>query len=164
MSNFDYSAFEKYVKNFEKMTDDFDAFLKQFLLQMAQRVVARTKQRQRASGAIDTGAMINSWYIGSQQIALKETGKTSSSGKASVTFDPENSTVLDINVVGSNVEVVIGNAMEYSSYIEYGHSLRNGAWKNGYFMLTISIDEIQKQIPARFKSEFAKFLKNKGVG
>lgn len=164
MSQFDYKAFEQYAKQFENMQKDFDTFLKEFLLEMAQRAVAKIKQRQRAVGAVDTGAMINSWFIGSQQISLKETGGKSKSGKAEVTFDPDNSTILDIDVVGSNIEVVIGNSMEYSSFIEYGSTLRNGRWKQGYFMMTISIDEVQQQIPKRFENEFNKFLKNRGVG
>lgn len=155
MSSFDYSQFEKYVNNFEKMTDEFELFLKQFMLQMAQRVISRVKPRT----PVDTGALRASWGIGNQSIALRSVGDTDL-----LEFDPENSTVADISAVGNNFEVTIWNGMEYASYVEYGHSTQSGAWKNGYFMLTISVDEIEKQMPSRFKSEFIKFCKNKGVG
>lgn len=157
---FDYSQFEKYVETFEKMTKEFDTFLKQFLLEMAQRVVADAKRNT----PVDTGALRNSYFIGSQQVALKETGGTSKSGRVEVTFDPENSTILDINVVGNNFEVLIGNQMEYASYVEYGHALKDGRWKAGYFMLTVAIDKVQKQIPKRFESAFKQFMMNRGVG
>lgn len=159
-SEFDYSQFKKYVKDFEKMTTDFETFLKQFLLEMAQRVVSKAKLKT----PVDTGALRNSYFIGSQQVALKGINGTSKSGKQKVTRDLENSTVEDINIVGDVMEVTIGNVMEYASFVEYGRSLKDGRWKAGYFMLTISIDEIQKQIPKRFEKQFQEFIKSKGVG
>ena len=156
----DFRAFEKYIKDFEKMTNDFETFLKQFLLEMAQRVIARAKPRT----PVDTGALRNSYFIGSQQVALKEIEGKSKSGKQQVTRDLENSTIEDINIIGDTMEVTIGNVMEYASFVEYGRSLKDGMWKAGYFMLTISIDEIQKQIPKRFEKQFQEFIKSKGVG
>lgn len=153
-SNFDFRAFEKYVKNFEKITEEFNVFLKTFLLQQAQRCVSAAKKRT----PVDTGAMRASWGIGNQVISLRSTGE----GK-SVEFDPENSTIADINVVGNDFEVTIWNGMEYSSYIEYGHSTPNGGWVEGYFILTISIDEVEKAMPSRFQTAFKQFLAERGV-
>lgn len=154
-SYFDFKEFEKYVKNFEKMTNEFNTFLKTFLLKQAQRCVANAKRKT----PVDTGAMRASWGIGAQKIALRQVGNT---GKMEI--DPENSTIADINVVGNNFEVTIWNGMDYSSYIEFGHSTRGGNWVDGYFILTISIDEIEKAMPSRFQSAFNQFLKERGVG
>ena len=102
-SDFDFRQFENYVKKFEKMTTEFDEFLRTFLLQQAQRVVSNAKRRT----PVDTGAMRASWGIGSQKITLTKVSK----GK-SVKIDPENSTIADISVVGNNFEVEIWNSVE----------------------------------------------------
>lgn len=153
-SGFDYRKYEKWVKNLGILKEDFDVWLKQFLLEQAQRCVAECKKRQRAVGAIDTGAMINSWYIGGQEIALKY---VNANGKDRFEFDPENSTVENITMVGDNLTVVIGNAMEYASFIEYGQRSYEGK-----YILTISIDTIQRAIPGRFEKAWLQFLKSRG--
>lgn len=129
-SNFDFKEFEKYLKKFDKIPNDFKLFLNNFLLDIAQRTIARTKPRT----PVDTGALRNSWMIG------------------------------NINVGKTELSVEIVNPMEYASFVEYGHTKRDGGWKNGYYMLTISIDEIREQLPARFQNEFNKFLKDRGIG
>lgn len=161
-SGFDYSEFKNYVQNLTKASDkkDFEVFLKQFLLEMAQRVVSKAKQKT----PVDTGALRNSYVIGSGKRFLKETGGISKSGKAKVTRDLSKSTVEDIKIVGDIVEVTIGNDMEYASFQEYGYTLRNGNWKQGHLMLVTSVDEIQKQLPKRFEKQFLQYMKNKGVG
>lgn len=154
-TDFDFKEFENYTKKFEKMTTEFDEFLRNFLLKQAQRVVANAKRRT----PVDTGAMRASWGIGSQKISLTKVG----SGK-SVKIDPENSTIADISVVGNNFEVEIWNSVDYASYIEWGHRTRGGgSWVEGYYILTISISQVENAIPARFNNEFTKFLKERGV-
>lgn len=155
---FDYKEFKEYAEKLGKTEADFQTWLKTFLLKEAQKVVRNAKKRQRAVGAIDTGAMINSWYIGKQQITLKETGGTSKSGKSRVSIDPENSTIADIKVVGSYLEVIIGNPMEYSSFIEYGQRSYEGK-----YILTISVALVYSALPSDFERDFVKFLKDKGV-
>lgn len=155
---FDYKEYAKWVEKLGMTEKHLQIWLKTFLLEQAQRVVKLAKERQQAVGAVDTGAMINSWYIGSQKISLKATGETSASGKASVTFDRDNSDILSIDVIGDYLQVEIGNGMEYASYVEYGH--HNYA---GRYILTIALDTVQKQLPARFNKEWLKFIKGRGV-
>lgn len=107
-------------------------------------------------GTIDTGAMVNSWYIGGQEIVLKNKG---TDDNPSYTLDTKHTTVTGIHLVGNNLEVEIGNAMEYSSHVEYGH----GTYKPRYIM-TISVDTINRQMPKRFEKAWKKFLKDRGVG
>lgn len=152
MEGFDYSQYEKFVNNLQIATDDFQTFLKKFLLEMAQRVVAKTKLKT----PVDTGALRASWGIGSQHIELNS--RIDSFGNDIITLDTEKSQIADISVVGNYLQVTIWNAMEYASYVELGH----GAYK-GRFMLTISIDEVQQQMPKRFEKQFQEFLKEKGV-
>lgn len=160
MSNkdgFDYSEFKKYVDNFEKMTEDFDNFLKTFLLQQAQRVIASAKRKT----PVDTGALRASWGIGNQTLILKSS--IDEFGKENVSIDTEKSSIVDIQVVGNNFEVTIWNGMEYASYVEYGHSTTSGGWISGHFMLTIAISEVERAMPKRFETAFQNFLKERGV-
>ena len=127
-SYFDYSEVLKYAKKLGIASDELTNWLKEFLLTQAQRVVAEAKKRQRAVGAIDTGAMINSWAF------------------------------EDVKVRGKTLEVTIYNPMEYASFIEFGQRSYTGK-----YLLTIGIDTVQRALPNRFKSEWNKFLKNKGL-
>lgn len=136
-SGFDFKQYEKWAKNLHVATEEFELFLKQFLLEMAQRCIAKTKERT----PVDTGALRNSWFI------------------------------TDIKISGKTMYVEICNPMEYSSYVEKGHSQEPGRyvpaigktlkkdWVEGKFMLTISIDEIRQQIPVRFSKAFKEFIK-----
>lgn len=66
--------------------------------------------------------------------------------------------IKSAEIVGDTILVRIGLSAEYASYIEYGHHSYEGR-----YMLTISLDEVQRQLPARFNEEWRKFLKSKGV-
>lgn len=136
---FDYSQFKEYINKFENMTETFDNWLKTFLLQQAERCIARTKQRQRGLGLIDTGFMINAWTIGDE------------------------ASINSVKQVGNSLEITLGNIADYSSYVEYGHTSRGGRWIDGGFMFTISLDEIERAMPTRFNNEFVQFLKKWGV-
>jgi len=150
----DFSELEKFFKNWQDAYNDFDTFLKQFLLEMALRAIAKIKPKT----PVDTGALRNMWGIGSQEIVLraaKEEGK--------VEIDPERSTIASIDVIGNNFEVVIWNGMDYASFVEFGARNVDGRWNDGRFMMTVGIDQIQKQMPARFDKAFKAYLQSKGA-
>lgn len=66
---------------------------------------------------------------------------------------------------GNTLFVVIKNPLNYASFIEYGHTKQNRiGWVDGYFMATISIQEVQDAMPKRFDKAFNDFLSklNKG--
>ena len=162
INGFDYKQFEEYTKKVESATKEFDNWLKTFLLQQAQRCIARTKQRQNALGLVDTGFMINAWYVGDEAKVIQK-GKN---GKYTSNYDSafaNQATINSVKQVGDTLEIEVGNIAEYASYVEYGHSTRNGGWVEGGFMLTISIDEIEQAMPSRFNTELIKFLKNWGI-
>lgn len=125
-SGFDFKQYEKFVKSLGDADKDFELFLTDFLVEMANRVIAKVKPRT----PVDTGALKASWMI-------VEIGKD---------------------------YITIGSPMEYASFVEYGHTLRNGVWKDGRFMLTLSMEEVQKEIPKRFEKSFQQFMKGKGIG
>lgn len=146
-SYFDFKEYSEYVQKLGIAKTEFRIWLKTFLLQQAQRVVRAGKRRT----PVDTGFLRNSWYIGNQQII-----QNIKNGKARI--DETNSDVLSIKLIGNVLEVEIGLGAEYASFVEYGHHAYEGK-----YMLTISIEEVQNKIPARFNKEFKNWLKEKGV-
>lgn len=87
-SGFDFKQYEKWANNLHVAQEEFKAFIETFLIEMAQRCIAKTKQRT----PVDTGILRNTWAIG------------------------------EIVVSGNTMYVELYNPMEYSSYVEYGHS------------------------------------------
>ena len=63
------------------------------------------------------------------------------------------------------------NPMYYATFVEYGHAkpYKAGAapgsadWVEGYFMMTVSLEVIQRNMPARFNKEFDQFITSLGV-
>lgn len=72
----------------------------------------------------------------------------------------DNWDIGSITHVGNTYKIEIINPMDYASYVEYGHRQTPGryvsaigkrlkaSWVNGKFMMTISISEIEAQMPA----------------
>lgn len=117
----DYSEFIAFRDKFERLSNEFENFLKQFLIKQALDVLAKTKR----NSPVDTGLLRNSWTIGE--------------------------VVRD----GDTLKVTISNPVEYAKYVEYGHMDRSHQkWINGKFMCSLSIIEVKKKMPQRFKKEF----------
>lgn len=155
-SGFDYNEYKQWANKLDIATSDFRLWLKKFLLQEAQRVVALGKPKT----PVDTGFLRNSWYIGSQHISQKEQNEkgTSKSGNTKMKIDWSKSDIATIKVIGNVLQVEIGLSAEYASAIEYGHHSYEGR-----YMLEISINRVQKQLPARFNKEWLNFIKEKGI-
>ncbi|WP_081390255.1 HK97 gp10 family phage protein [Paenibacillus sp. FSL E2-0202] len=69
-----------------------------------------------------------------------------------------------VKLPGGGVHVEITNNVEYALYVEFGHvtRLRTG-WVNGRFMLTLSEQELEREMPAIIERKFQKSL-NKHMG
>lgn len=62
------------------------------------------------------------------------------------------------------ITIYIYNTKDYSIYVEYGHTTRDRTgWVEGYYMSTVSIEELNRKIPKRFEREFTRFLNNLGI-
>ena len=60
--------------------------------------------------------------------------------------------------------VVFGNSADYASHIEYGTPKRpNWKWAEGAHMMTISMNELLRDMPEFFDYAFREFLKSKGI-
>lgn len=129
----DYRELEAYNKAVEYFADDFNSFLKEFLIEMAERVISRTKPRT----PVDTGALRNAWQL----------GEIEGSGK--------NVSVEILNPMEYATEIEYGHRIVRNN-MEIG-------WYEGRFMLKISIDEIRRQMPRRYDEQFHNFCLEKGI-
>lgn len=134
---FDYSEFKNYRDNFEKMTKEFETWIHKFLLQEGMRFLAEVKPRT----PVDTEDLRNHWKLDG------------------------------ITREGDTLRVWFVNPMHYATHVEYGHAkpYKAGApegsadWVEGYFMMTVSLEIIERQMPARFNKKFEAFLDSLGV-
>lgn len=129
----DFKELNAYASAVTVFKNDFHSFLKKFLIEMAERVLARVKPRT----PVVSGDLKRGWELG------------------------------DIHGEGKHLTIEILNGMDYATDVEYGHRVvRNGVeigWAEGRYMLKISIDEIKRQMPARYQSEFKQFCLEKGI-
>lgn len=133
----DYSEFENYRNNFAKFTREFDHWIHRFLLNEGMRFIAEVKPRT----PVDTGDLRNHWKLDG------------------ITRD------------GDTLRVWFVNPMHYATHVEYGHAkpYKAGAaegsadWVDGYFMMTVSLEIIERNMPARFNKEFEAFIASLGV-
>ena len=68
---------------------------------------------------------------------------------------------LKIYHSGSACLIELKNPVEYASYVEYGHRTVNGGWVPGQFMMTISVDEIQRDGPAILEKKIKKLMEER---
>lgn len=135
---FDYSEFKRFRDNFAKFTAEFDAWMHRFLLNEGMRFIAEVKRRT----PVDTGDLRNHWKLD---------GITRS---------------------GDTLQVWFVNPMYYATFVEFGHAkpYKAGAaegsadWVDGYFMMTVSLEVIQRNMPSRFNKQFEAFISSLSLG
>lgn len=120
--DFDFSQFEDMAGRFNKALNErvVERWIREFLLEMAYRAVAKIKRRTPVGvGTPAPGNLRRNWEVG--KVVRK----------------------------GDGYEVEIFNNTEYGPYVEYGH--RTGkdltGWVEGRFMMTISMKEIERELP-----------------
>ena len=164
----DFSEFDKLKKSYESLEKDFNKFLYSFLIEMAERIIAKTKLKT----PVDTGALRNAWAVETDKVTAKTEMRTSKrTGKLKETTSYTQEGKIITSGSGKELTVILSNPMEYATDIEYGHRIVSGSgenkteigWYNGHFMLKTSIDEIEKQMPLRFEREFKAFCKAHGI-
>lgn len=133
----DYLEFKQFRDNFAKLTKEFDHWIHEFLLKEGMRFIAEVKPRT----PVDTGDLRNHWKLD---------GMTRN---------------------GDELHVWFVNPMYYASFVEYGHAkpYMSGAtpggpdWVDGYFMMTVSLEVVYRNMPARFNKQFKQFISSLGV-
>ena len=130
-----YKELSAYISSVTLMKNDFNKFLREFLLEMAERILTRVKRKDRTP--VDTGALRRSWELGD----IRGSGK--------------NVSVEILNGMEYATEIEYGHRIVVNGS-EVG-------WYEGRFMLKISIDEIRKQMPLRYHNEFKQFCIEHGL-
>lgn len=136
----DFSQFEAFCEKYNDSMKYFDDFMRKFLAEMAQRLLAKAKPRTPVGTPESTGVP---GYIGGSLRSAWQIG--------------------EITKVGGAFQIEILNGMEYASFVEFGHRTVSGGWVDGRFMLTISEDEIRKQMPLRFEKAFNQWCLERGL-
>lgn len=115
------------------MYKQFDEWLTNFMLEQGQRFISQVKPRT----PVDTGDLRAHWKI------------------------------EGVTRQGDELHVWFVNIMHYATHVEYGHAppymsgiITEGqpGWVEGFFMMTVSLDIVQRKLPARFEKEFKQFL------
>lgn len=125
--SFDISQLKGYNQAMIFFQKDFNQFLKNLLIEMAERVIAKTKPRT----PVDTGALRDAWQLGD------------------IHGEGKNISVEILNGMDYATDIEYGHRI-----VVHGSEV---GWYEGRFMLKISIDEIRRQIPLRYQAEFKKF-------
>lgn len=136
-NGFDFSQFEAYCNRFQNFVDSFDNWLVSFIWGQGLRFLAGVKPRT----PVDTGDLRNHWQLD------------------------------HISRVGDSLHCWFSNPMNYATFVEYGHATPYHAgapegsehWVDGYFMMTVTIAELERNMPSRFDKEFEAFITTLGV-
>lgn len=156
----DFRQFEKLLQRYTVLQDKHEEFLNKFLLEMGMRTIAQTKKRT----PVDTGTLRNRWE-------LSKVEKVGDSLEVTI-FNPleyaswiEDGHIqkrrfvkfeyLEDSISGRNA--IAGWKAKYGDKSK--GIMLNDKWIEGHHMARISITEIQKEIPTRYKKAFDEFLK-----
>ena len=105
--------------------------------------------------AIEFDKFLNKFLI---KCALDALGKTKKRTPVDTGGLKRNWFITRVMKKGDELVVWLYNSQD-ASFVEYGHTDRSRTnWVEGYFMATISIEEVQRKIPQRFEREFEKFM------
>ena len=135
-----YKEFREYEKRFERFRKGYPDFLRSFLAQYGQKFIDLVKSYT----PVDTGKLINDWKLGD----------------------------IEVSPRGVNCKIWYENSTYYASYVELGHAkpYKSGIaveggpdWVNGFFMVTISLEEIQWILPREYDRAFKKYMKSMGI-
>lgn len=170
-------ALERRIAKLE--TVDFDRFCRTTANELAEQLLAKVKKRtpvgvvpkdlydNKKSTVTVIGASGKKRKFASRESAIYQqywAGYTGGTLRGAWT-------ILPIEQHGNEYVVTIINPTEYASYVEYGHRQTPGryvpalgkslkaSWVKGRFMLTISIQELENQLPAVLEQRLYTLLK-----
>lgn len=131
------AEFEKIYKSIDNIKSRMPEFLEDFLLGVGRTALRKTKQRT----PVLTGRLKRSWKLSKVEVEGKQ-----------------------FMVYLTNDAKDNGQPYSYASFVEYGamNSSRT-KFRPGVFMATISIKEVERTMPIKFKTEFRKWLKENGL-
>ena len=184
MSALDSKADFRELKKLERRIDklektDFDRLCRELANELAARLLAKVKKRtpvgvvpkdlydNKKTTVTATGASGKKRKFLSREAAIYQqywAGYTGGTLRDAWT-------ILPIVQRGNEYVVTIINPTEYASYVEYGHRQRPGryvpalgkslkaSWVKGRFMLTVSLQELENQLPGVLEQKLYSVLK-----
>lgn len=150
---------DKFIDNLKQLTkEEIEQFhintIKEIAARTLAKIIARTPVGQYPpdSGKVG-GTLRRGWTAGED-------------------MDPYEYIYEHVDVVkkGRVYQIIISNPVEYASYVEYGHRQNVGqyvpaigkrlkkAFVEGEFMMTVSVDEMQKELPSLLEKKLKDFL------
>ena len=91
-------------------------------------------------------------------IALQVLGKTKELTPVDTGLLRNGWNIGDIEKRGDTYFIEIYNNVEYAEPVEYGHRTKGGGFKKGAHMLEVSLQELEKRLPAYLRTWLSEFL------
>lgn len=146
-SNF--KEFQEFAEKFEKAADESEAFIERCTKELAARLLAKVIPLT----PVKDGVLKRGWI--STTHADAETGGDVTSGEIK-----QHAEGIEVRKVGKTFEIEVKNPVLYALYREYGHFTRDReTWVEGSFMLTMSEEQLQSEMPRILKRKLNEFFK-----
>lgn len=143
--SFDFKEFKALRDRFQDADKIIDQFIREFLSEMAMRALRKIKKRTPVG---NYGTKIVTIQRGKNKGKTRTVKLKGSHGRTGGQLR-RNWKVGKVHSFGNSYVVEIYNNTEYAGYVEFGH--RTGAeltrWVEGEFMMTISMQEIERELP-----------------
>jgi len=127
---FDFSEFEKLANAFQHAQKT--RVIERFIRDFLLEMAFRAERKIKKRTPVDTGHLRKNWRVG------------------------------NVERHGDEYVVEIINNVEYASYVEYGHRAGKNLtkWVEGRFMATISMQEIERELPRYLERRMGELLDN----
>ena len=125
---FDFSEFEHLAKTFKKAADE--RVIERFIEDFLLEMAFRALRKIKKRTPVDTGALRRNWQVGR---VIRQ---------------------------GNTYVIEIYNNTDYTSFVEFGHrfGIDLTQWMEGRFMMTISMQEIERELPRYLEKRMIKLL------
>lgn len=127
---FDFREFENIAKAFQRTLDE--RVIERFIRDFLMEMAMRAMRKVKKRTPVDTGELRNSWKLG------------------------------NVEKHGDAYQVELFNNTHYASFLEYGHRAGKNLtkWVEGRFMMTISMQEIERELPQYLEKRMVELLEN----
>lgn len=127
---FDFSEFEELAKRLQKAHKE--RVIERFIHDFLLEMAFRAERKIKKRTPVDTGELRRNWRVG------------------------------NVERHGDAYVVEIFNNTEYASFVEYGHRAGKDLtkWVEGRFMMTISMQEIERELPRYLEKRMVELLDN----
>lgn len=68
-------------------------------------------------------------------------------------------TIGQVNLTSNGADIEVFNPVTYAPYVEHGHRTANHkGWVEGRFMMTISVQELERELPSIMEKKMKRFI------